>query len=54
MMLRPEIVAECCAAMQAAVSIPVTVKCRLGVPWPSDPCCVMRCKLAVCCARCRQ
>lgn len=32
MMLRPEVVAECCAAMQAAVSIPVNVKCRLGVP----------------------
>ena len=29
-MLRPELVAECCAAMEAAVSIPITVKCRLG------------------------
>ncbi|KAK2078715.1 hypothetical protein QBZ16_003555 [Prototheca wickerhamii] len=31
LMLRPELVAECCAAMAAAVDIPVTVKCRLGV-----------------------
>ena len=30
LMLRPEVVAECCAAMEAAVSIPVSVKCRLG------------------------
>ncbi len=31
LMLRPEIVADCCAAMRAAVTnTPVTVKCRLG------------------------
>jgi tRNA-dihydrouridine synthase A len=31
LMREPELVAECVAAMRAAVSIPVTVKCRLGV-----------------------
>lgn len=30
LMLRPELVARCCAAIAAAVDIPVTVKCRLG------------------------
>ena len=30
LMLRPEVVAECCAAMRAAVPTRVTVKCRLG------------------------
>lgn len=31
LMLEPTIVAECVATMQSAVTIPVTVKCRLGV-----------------------
>ena len=31
LMLEPDLVAKCFLAMQAAVSIPVTVKCRLGV-----------------------
>ena len=31
LMLQPELVAECVATMQAAVDIPITVKCRLGV-----------------------
>ncbi len=31
LMREPELVAECVAAMAAAVSIPVTVKCRIGV-----------------------
>ena len=31
LMLSPELVAECIAQMQEAVSIPVTVKCRIGV-----------------------
>ncbi len=31
LMLEPDLVAECFVAMQKAVSIPVTVKCRLGV-----------------------
>jgi tRNA-dihydrouridine synthase A len=31
LMLEPELVGECVAAMKAAVSIPVTVKCRIGV-----------------------
>ncbi len=31
LMREPELVAECVAAMRAVVSIPVTVKCRIGV-----------------------
>ena len=31
LMLEPDLVASCFSAMQAQVSIPVTVKCRLGV-----------------------
>jgi tRNA-dihydrouridine synthase A len=31
LMLEPQLVAECVAAMQAVVSIPVTIKCRIGV-----------------------
>ena len=31
MMSRPALVAECVAAMKAAVSIPITVKCRLAL-----------------------
>jgi tRNA-dihydrouridine synthase A len=31
LMREPKLVAECVAAMRAAVSIPVTVKCRIGV-----------------------
>ena len=31
LMREPHLVADCVAAMQAAVSVPVTVKCRLGV-----------------------
>lgn len=29
-MLQPQIVAECCAAVREATSIPMTVKCRIG------------------------
>jgi tRNA-dihydrouridine synthase A len=31
LMAEPELVAECIAAMQAAVAVPVTVKCRIGI-----------------------
>jgi len=31
LMAEPELVAECVAAMKAAVKIPVTVKCRIGI-----------------------
>ncbi len=31
LMLTPQLVADCVAAMRAAVTIPVTVKCRIGV-----------------------
>lgn len=36
LMREPELVADCVAAMSAAVSIPVTVKCRLGVDEDKD------------------
>lgn len=32
MMLRPQLVADCCKAMREAVLMPITVKCRLGEP----------------------
>ena len=31
LMREPDVVADCVAAMKAAVSVPVTVKCRIGV-----------------------
>jgi tRNA-dihydrouridine synthase A len=31
LMAEPELVAECVSAMRAAVDIPVTVKCRIGI-----------------------
>ncbi len=36
LMREPELVADCVAAMSAAVDIPVTVKCRLGVDEDKD------------------
>lgn len=36
LMKEPSLVAECIAAMQAAVRVPVTVKCRLGVDEVED------------------
>lgn len=36
LMLRPQLVADCLAAMQDAVSVPVTLKCRLGVDRQDD------------------
>ncbi|MFT4246666.1 MAG: tRNA dihydrouridine(20/20a) synthase DusA [Pseudomonas sp.] len=36
LMREPALVADCVAAMRAAVSIPVTVKCRLGVDEDND------------------
>jgi len=36
LMKEPAVVADCIAAMQAAVTIPVTVKCRLGVDEQED------------------
>src|SRR5262245_37936354 len=38
LMARPRLVADCVAAMRAAVAVPVTVKCRIGIDdrddWP--------------------
>src|SRR5947209_952070 len=36
LMREPQLVADCVAAMRAAVSIPVTVKCRIGVDDQED------------------
>ena len=30
-MAEPKLVADCVAAMKAAVAVPVTVKCRIGI-----------------------
>ena len=39
LMLQPDLVAECTAAISEAVDVPVTVKCRLGSLLPTDdPC----------------
>jgi tRNA-dihydrouridine synthase A len=37
LMGQPALVADCVAAMRAAVSIPVTVKCRIGIEPKPDP-----------------
>jgi tRNA-dihydrouridine synthase A len=36
LMAEPDLVAECVAAMQAAVAVPVTVKCRIGLDDGAD------------------
>ncbi|MBV9576181.1 MAG: tRNA-dihydrouridine synthase, partial [Gammaproteobacteria bacterium] len=36
LMLEPVLVADCVAAMQAKINIPVTVKCRIGVDHQDD------------------
>lgn len=40
LMKRPELVADCLAAMRSAVTVPVTVKCRIGVD-DQDPAIVL-------------
>jgi len=47
LMREPELVADCVAAMRGAVSIPVTVKCRLGVD-DQDPEIALRAMIAAC------
>jgi tRNA-dihydrouridine synthase A len=47
LMLEPELVAECMAAMREAVSLPVTVKCRIGVD-EQDPQVAVRRLIALC------
>jgi tRNA-dihydrouridine synthase A len=47
LMREPALVADCVAAMRAAVSIPVTVKCRLGVD-DQDPEKSLRAMIAAC------
>ena len=50
LMREPQLVADCVAAMAAAVSVPVTVKCRIGVddqdPEQSLPALVAACAAA--------
>jgi tRNA-dihydrouridine synthase A len=50
LMREPALVAECVAAMRESVSVPVTVKCRLGVD-DQDPEESLRTLLAACAAR---
>ena len=47
LMREPAVVGECVAAMQAAVAIPVTVKCRIGVD-DQDPEESLRALIAAC------
>ena len=49
LMREPELVADCVRAMRAAVSLPVTVKCRLGVD-DQDPGEALRALIAPCAA----
>jgi len=47
LMREPELVGDCVAAMRAAVSVPVTVKCRLGVD-DQEPGVALRALIAAC------
>jgi tRNA-dihydrouridine synthase A len=47
LMLEPQLVADCVAAMRAAVSVPVTVKCRIGVD-DQDPEQALRALIGAC------
>jgi tRNA-dihydrouridine synthase A len=47
LMREPELVADCVAAMRAAVSVPVTVKCRIGVD-DQDPETALRETIGLC------
>ncbi len=49
LMREPELVADCVAAMRAAVRVPVTVKCRTGVD-DQDPEISLRAMIAACAA----
>ena len=49
LMREPQLVADCVAAMRAAASVPVTVKCRLGVD-EQDPEISLRAMIAACVA----
>jgi tRNA-dihydrouridine synthase A len=47
LMREPELVAQCVSAMRAAVAVPVTVKCRIGVD-DQEPEIALRTMIAVC------
>lgn len=49
LMREPEVVAECVAAMRAAVSLPITIKCRIGVD-DQDPEQSLRTMIDICAA----
>jgi tRNA-dihydrouridine synthase A len=53
LMAEPGLVGECVAAMIAAVRIPVTVKCRIGIDDAPEPDCLVRFLEAVEAAGCR-
>jgi tRNA-dihydrouridine synthase A len=53
LMAEPQVVAECVSAMRAAVSVPVTVKCRIGIDDQDSEEDFNRFVEAVCAAGCR-
>jgi tRNA-dihydrouridine synthase A len=53
LMAEPDLVATCVAAMQARVSIPVTVKCRIGIDAQDDEADLQRFVATVSAAGCR-
>ena len=48
LMLQPETVAACAAAVNAATPTPLTIKCRLGTPAPHPPSCCWPLKQLMC------
>ncbi|MCX8101483.1 MAG: tRNA dihydrouridine(20/20a) synthase DusA [Geminicoccaceae bacterium] len=53
LMAEPPLVAACVAAMRAAVRIPVTVKCRIGIDDAPEPDCLLRFVEAIAAAGCQ-
>ena len=53
LMAEPGLVGECVAAMRAAVAVPVTVKCRIGIDDAPEPDCLLAFLEAVRAAGCR-
>lgn len=53
LMAEPGLVGECVAAMRAAVAVPVTVKCRIGIDDAPEPGCLLAFLEAVRAAGCR-
>ncbi len=53
LMAEPALVGDCVAAMRAAVRVPVTVKCRIGIDDAPEPDCLLRFLDAIVAAGCR-